>query len=153
ATALILSSAALRAVRCLKASAHVLQQSRRLSSDLVGGPFKIRPLHSRLATVESTTQHQLTVEEQQRLGAPITVVPQLAPDVRVIGFPYEFEENFTLTNHFPRIYVAPEGVLYNGRISSVRLSDTAFNSLAKTALRPSPCPRRSPWLPHQESCR
>jgi hypothetical protein len=119
----------------------------------VGGPFKIRPLHSRLATVESTTQHKLTVEEQQRLGTPIAVVPEFAPDVGTIGFPYEFEENLTLTNHSLRIYVAPEGVLYNGRMSGVRLSDAAFNSPAKTALRPSPCPTRSPWLPHQESCR
>jgi hypothetical protein len=78
----------------------------------VGRPFKIRPLHCGLATVESATQHQLTVEEQQSLGAPIAVVPQFAPDVRPIGFPYEFEEKLTFTNHSFPIYVAPEKILY-----------------------------------------
>jgi len=57
----------------------------------VSWPLEIGPLHCRFATLEAATNYQLTVEEYQRLGTPISMVPDLATDVCVIGLPYEFE--------------------------------------------------------------
>ena len=105
--------------RCLEAPADAF-----FSTDLVSRPLEIGPLYGGFATLEAATNHQLTIEKQQRLSTPISMVPDLATDVCVIGFPYEFENKFAFTNHSFWIYVVSAGILYKaptgGRLGFLR---------------------------------